>query len=129
MHSSPFFQGHMRATFAHLALAYHHLEIANERRMRNEKAKDTPRLQDTQKGLNQTFKRRQAEELKSPFERGSPDLFNRIASLFDAPSLARATAVSRIWGKSILESEETFHNFEMERKEAQLSRGLAIHGG
>jgi len=95
--------------------------------MRKEKAKDTPRLQDTYKELNQIFKRCQAIELKSPFERVSPGLFNRIASLFDAPSLARATAVSRIWRKSILEGEEIFRNFEMEGKEAQLSRGLAIN--
>lgn len=67
-------------------------------------------------------------QLKSPFERLSPELFVQTMSLLDAPSVAIGTSICKSWNKSILESKRPFRHFEMEGQVSNIMKGLDVFG-
>lgn len=74
-------------------------------------------------GVGTSSKRR---EVRDPFERLSPELFLKFASLCDSPSLAISTAVSKTWRESILRSTGLFSDFKMVGNGPQIVSGIEL---
>ena len=108
----------MNAVYAYLTMAMHHLDLAEQSDWDNYLIHKSPLLEEIGES--------KLREYKSPFERVSPDLFLKLFSLCDAPSLVRSIGVSKAWKDSILGSSELFRSFEMEGTGEQVCQGLEL---
>jgi len=99
-------------------MAMHHLDLAEQSDWDNYLIHKSPLLEEIGES--------KLREYKSPFERVSPDLFLKLFSLCDAPSLVRSIGVSKAWKSPILGSSDLFRSFEMEGTGEQLCERLEL---
>ena len=118
------FRTHSRAGFAYLRLALHQFKLARKQQKKTE-GSDHLHFIDYE-DLAKEVEASAAREKKSRFERVSPDLFLKLFSFADAPSLLKSMSVSKAWKDSIDGSSERFRNFRMEGKGEQICKGLQI---
>jgi len=120
----PNHQTHFRAMYTYLGLAPHHLELTEQDYDDDdEEIEERPSLEATFTELGEKIKASKTRQLNSRFNRVSPDLFLKLFSFADAPSLVRSSSVSKAWKDSIEGSLEFFRNFRMEEKESRSARG------
>jgi len=103
----------------------HHFKQAKEKQEDQIAASTSPKPIDYE-GIANGLKYQSSKELGSRFRRVSPDLFLKLFSLCDAPSLVRSIGVSKAWKDSILGSSELFRSFEMEGTGEQVCQGLEL---
>jgi len=86
-------QTYLRAMYAYLGLALHHLELAEQDYYCDNEIEKFLDLEIVFQDLRGEIRSIKSSELRS-FERVSPDLFLRLLSFADAPPLMRSTQVS-----------------------------------
>lgn len=68
-------------------------------------------------------------EKRGFFKRVSPELFVKITSFCDAPTLTKLSGVSKQLNQSILADEELFRSFTMRGNASQILQGLILFSG
>lgn len=66
------------------------------------------------------------KESKSFFERFSPELFSKILSICDSPTLSTASCVSRNWRETALDNLELWKSFRMTGNPIEIAKGLDL---
>jgi len=105
-------------------MALHHFGLAREQQKRSEASGHLQSID--YEAITKDVQSSAAKDLKSRFERVSPDLFFKLFSFADATSLVRSTSVSKAWKQSIHGSSELFRNFRMEGKGQEMFKGLRL---
>lgn len=114
----------MRAGFFNLELAEHHFKLAKKKFLLAQELKTVvlplPGFDQSIPAI-EGFKN---QELESRFTRISPDLFIRIFSFCDAPSLVLSSGVNKTWREAINQCSKLFQIFRMEGKGTNIVAGL-----
>lgn len=76
------------------------------------------------KGMIGTLESMKAVENKSPFRRVTSEVFVRMASFCDSPSLVKSMEVCKSWNSSIAGSPHLFRQFKMEGNTEQITTGI-----
>lgn len=111
----------MRCSFAYLAKALHHLELALEQ---PDQEGDTFLTNANLEELKDEMKRSKAPEAEDPFSKVPADVFLRVTSFLDPPSIAISSACSRFWRASIQGFTEIFRTFQMTGQGKNIAGGI-----
>jgi len=125
LHFLLLFQAHSRATYAYLGLAFHHLILT--KKLHKESGPTLPHLehdfQETEKEIQSSRSRESKARLLG---RISPELFIRILTFLDSPSLAMADGVCRSWKKQVSQCSHLFQTFQMKGRGSNINVGIGF---